>query len=139
MGCEKSMKLHQKKEKSMKYWWIDQIAYSHFLIENWKAKTLGTITAYINIEKLNERGKKRLNAKLERHLARPHTLLYEVHAFKKNSSDGTWVPIGFFKKISNLDIYIYIYIYKIGFKTHIIYYMLIIFYHSLFNLQKTTN
>ena len=42
---------------------------------------LGTITAHINIEKLNERGKKRLNAKLERHLARPHTLPYEVSAF----------------------------------------------------------
>ena len=44
----------------------------------------GTITAHINIEKLNERGKKekeKLNAKLERHLARPHTLPYEVSAF----------------------------------------------------------
>ena len=50
---------------------------------------LGTITARINIEKLNERGKKRLNAKLECHLARPHTLPHEVFAF----------------------IYIYIYIY----------------------------
>ena len=39
---------------------------------------LGTITARTNIEKLNERGKKRLNAKLERHLARPHTLSYKV-------------------------------------------------------------
>ena len=68
------MKLHKKK-KSMKYWWIDQIVYSHFLVENWKVKMLGTITARINIEKLNERGKKRLNAKLEGHLARPHTLL----------------------------------------------------------------
>ena len=42
---------------------------------------LGTITIHINIEKLNERGKKRLNAKLEHHLARPHTLPYEVSAF----------------------------------------------------------
>ena len=57
MGCEKSMKLHQKRKKSMKYWWIGQIVYSHFLIGNWKVKTLGTITALINIEKLNERGK----------------------------------------------------------------------------------
>ena len=46
-----------------------------------KSETLGTITAHINIEKLNERGKKRLNAKLERHLARPHTLSYEISAF----------------------------------------------------------
>ena len=30
MGCEKSMKLHQKK-KSMKYGQIDKIVYSHFL------------------------------------------------------------------------------------------------------------
>ena len=44
-------------------------------------KTLGTITANINIEKLNERSKKMLNAKLERHLARPYTLPYEVSAF----------------------------------------------------------
>ena len=44
-------------------------------------KILGTITAHINIEKLNERGKKRLNAKLERHLARPHTLPHEISAF----------------------------------------------------------
>ena len=44
-------------------------------------KILGTITAHINIEKLNERGKKRLNAKLERHLARPHTLPHEVSAY----------------------------------------------------------
>ena len=45
---------------------------------------LETITTHINIEKLNERGKKekeKLNAKLERHLARPHTLPYEVSAF----------------------------------------------------------
>ena len=66
MGYEKSMKFSLKK-KSMKYCWIDQIVYSHFLIKNWKVKMLGTITAYINIEKLNERGKKRLNAKLEHH------------------------------------------------------------------------
>ena len=46
-----------------------------------KSETLGTITAHINIEKLNERGKKKLNAKLERHLARLHTLPYEVSAF----------------------------------------------------------
>ena len=70
-----------KEKKNMKYWQIGQIVYSHFLIENWKVKTFGTITAHINIEKLNERGKKkRLNAKLERHLARPHTLPYEVSA-----------------------------------------------------------
>ena len=42
---------------------------------------LGTITTHIDIEKLNERGKKMLNAKLERHLARPHTLPYEVSAY----------------------------------------------------------
>ena len=41
-------------------------------------KTLGTITAHINIEKLNEKGKKRLNAKLKRHLIRPHILMYEI-------------------------------------------------------------
>ena len=71
-----------KKRKSMKYWWISQIVYSHFLIENWKVKMLGTITAHIDIEKLNERGKKKmLNAKLERHLARPHTLPYKVSTF----------------------------------------------------------
>ena len=52
---------------------------------------LGTITTHIDIEKLNERGKKRLNAKLEHHLARSHTLSYEVFAF--------------------IYIYIYIYIY----------------------------
>ena len=40
MGCEKSMKLHQKKKKYiyiyiyMKYWRIGEIVYSHFLIEN---------------------------------------------------------------------------------------------------------
>ena len=44
-------------------------------------KILGTITTHIDIEKLNERGKKRLNAKLKRHLARPHTLPYEVSAY----------------------------------------------------------
>ena len=42
---------------------------------------LGTIISHIDIEKLNERGKKVLNAKLERHLARPHTLSYEVSAY----------------------------------------------------------
>ena len=41
----------------------------------------GTITARINIEKLNERGKKMLNAKLERHLERPCILPHEVFAF----------------------------------------------------------
>ena len=81
MGYEKSMELHQKRKKKKWNRQIGQIMYSHFLVENWKAKMLGTITAHINIEKLNERGKKRLNAKLERHLARPHTLLYEVSAF----------------------------------------------------------
>ena len=39
-------------------------------------KTLETITAYI--EKLNEIGKKRLNAKLECHLVEPHALSHEV-------------------------------------------------------------
>ena len=35
MGCEKSMKLHQKKIYIyMKYWRIGEIVYSHFLIEN---------------------------------------------------------------------------------------------------------
>ena len=34
MGCEKSMKLHQKRKKSMKYWQIGQIVYSYFLIKN---------------------------------------------------------------------------------------------------------
>ena len=75
------MTLHQKRKKNMKYWQIGQIVYSHFLIENWKVKMLGTIIAHVNIEKLNERGKKRLNAKLERHLARPHTLPYEVSVY----------------------------------------------------------
>ena len=42
--------IEKEKEKNMKYWWID--------IENWKMKMLGTITAHIGIEKLNERGKK---------------------------------------------------------------------------------
>ena len=36
---------------------------------------LGTITAHMDIEKFNERGK------LERYLARPHTLPYEVSTF----------------------------------------------------------
>ena len=44
-------------------------------------KTLGTITTHINIEKLNERGKKKLNAKLKCHLAKFHTLPYEVSTF----------------------------------------------------------
>ena len=44
-------------------------------------KTLETITAHINIEKLNEKDKKMLNAKLERHLTRPHTLPFEVSTF----------------------------------------------------------
>ena len=68
----------------MKYWWIDQIVYSHFLIENWKVKMLETITTHINIEKLNERGKKKkkLNAKLERHLARPpYTTLWGLYFY----------------------------------------------------------
>ena len=39
---------------------------------------LGIITAHFDIEKLNERGKKRLNAKLECHLAKSHTGVYEV-------------------------------------------------------------
>ena len=39
---------------------------------------LETITAHIDIVKFIERGKKMLNAKLERHLTRPHTLPYEV-------------------------------------------------------------
>ena len=42
---------------------------------------LRIITARINIEKLNERGKKRLNAKLEYHLAKPRTLSHEVSTF----------------------------------------------------------
>ena len=33
------------------------------------------------VKKLNERGKKMLNVKLERHLARHHTFLYEFSAF----------------------------------------------------------
>ena len=41
---------------------------------------LGTITTRINIEKVNERGKKRLNVKLECHLVRPYTLPHEVSA-----------------------------------------------------------
>ena len=49
---------------------------------------LRTITAHINIEKLNERDKKKLNAKLEHHLARPHTLPYEVFAFICTSCMG---------------------------------------------------
>ena len=82
MSCEKSMKFHQKrKKKSMKYWRIGQIVYFHFLIEKWKVKMLGIIMAHFDIEKLNERGKKRLNAKLECYLARSHTLLYEVSAY----------------------------------------------------------
>ena len=78
MDCEKSMKFHQKRKKKKKYWRIGEIVYSHFLIENWKVKTLGTITAHINIEKLNEKDKKMLNAKLKRHLVRPHTKMYEI-------------------------------------------------------------
>ena len=38
----------------MEYWRIGQMVYSHFLIENWKVKMLGTITAHINIDKPNE-------------------------------------------------------------------------------------
>ena len=41
---------------------------------------LRTITTRFNIEKINERGKRRLNAKLEHHLIRPYTLLHEVSA-----------------------------------------------------------
>ena len=48
----------------MKYWQISQIVYSHFLIENGKVKMLGTITAHIDIEKLNERGKKNAKCKI---------------------------------------------------------------------------
>ena len=44
----------KKKKKSMKYWRIGQIVYSHFLTENWKVKMLETTTAHINIEKPNE-------------------------------------------------------------------------------------
>ena len=70
----------KKEKKSIKYWRISQIVYSHFFIENWKVKTLGTITAriYIIKKKLNERGKKRLNAKLDHHLTRPHTFPRDV-------------------------------------------------------------
>ena len=39
---------------------------------------LETITTHIDIVKFIERGKKMLNAKLERHLTRSHTLPYEV-------------------------------------------------------------
>ena len=35
----------------------------------------------IDIEKLNERGKKRLNTKLERHLTRSHVLLHNISTF----------------------------------------------------------
>ena len=39
---------------------------------------LETITTHIDIVKFIERGKKMLNAKLERHLTRPHTGVYEI-------------------------------------------------------------
>ena len=44
-------------------------------------KTLGTITTHIDIENLNEKGKTMLHVKLERHLARPHTLSYNVSTY----------------------------------------------------------
>ena len=67
MGCE----------KSMKYWWINQIVYSHFLIENWKVKMIGTITAHVNIEKLNERGKKKTKCKVRAPLGKTsYTLVW---------------------------------------------------------------
>ena len=75
MGCEKSMKLYKKKKKSMKYWRIGQIQKTE------KVKMLETITTHIDIVKFIERGKKMLNAKLERHLTRPHTLPYDVFAY----------------------------------------------------------
>ena len=81
MGYEKSMELHQKRKKKKWNRQIGQIMYSHFLIENWKVKMLGIITAHIDIEKFNERGKKMLNARLMCHLTRPHTLPYEISAF----------------------------------------------------------
>ena len=56
----------------MKYWRIGQIQKTE------KVKMLETITTHIDIVKFIERGKKMLNAKLERHLTRPHTLPYEV-------------------------------------------------------------
>ena len=77
-----------RKKKSMKYWQIGQIVYSHFLIENWKVKMLGTITAHVNIEKLNERGKKKTKCKVRAPLG-------------KTSYTPVW----------GLCFYIYIYIY----------------------------
>ena len=78
----------KKKKKSMKYWKIGQIVYSHILLENWKVKMLETITAHINIEKLNERGKKKAKCKVRVPL-------------DKTSYTPAW----------GLCVYVYIYIY----------------------------
>ena len=59
---------------------MKQANWSNYLFSLFIRK-LKSKNAWDHIEKLNERGKKRLNAKLERHLARSHTLPYEVSAF----------------------------------------------------------
>ena len=66
----------------MKYWWIDQIVYSHILIKNWKVKMLGTITTYINIEKLNERGKKKAKCKVQAPLDKTsYTPVWDLYVY----------------------------------------------------------
>ena len=56
MGCEKSMKLHQKRKK---YEILANWSNCVFSLFNRKLKKVKMIiTAHIDIEKLNERGKK---------------------------------------------------------------------------------
>ena len=54
MGYEKSMKLHQKKKKKYEILANQKNCVFSLLIENYKVKTLWTITAHINIKKFTE-------------------------------------------------------------------------------------
>ena len=63
---------------------------------------------YKKIKKLNERGKKRLNAKLECHLAGPHTLSHEVserETFCNNFYSTIFLPKNFFYSFLELNNY----------------------------------
>ena len=64
MCCEKSMKLHQKRKK--KYEILANRSNCVFSLFNrkLKVKMLEAITTHINIEKLNERGKKNAKCKV---------------------------------------------------------------------------
>ena len=80
MGCEKSMKLHQKRKKVRN---IGESVKLCFLTFNRKLKSENAWDHHSILiwKNLMKDIKKRLNAKLERHLARPYSLLYEIFAY----------------------------------------------------------